>query len=162
MIRTIESLLERFERGALSRREFVASVVATAAAGARAQEAGTPPAPPARKPIPATGIDHAALRVSDVARSRDFYRDLLGMRVTRDGAQSAFLSMGEPFLALFKAGTGHSKETDPGLDHLSFSVEGWDFEALVADLRARGLEPWTQERRIYFRDPDGIILQLSA
>ena len=83
------------------------------------------------------------------------------MRVTSEGARSAFLSMGEPFLALFATGTGRAQRTEPGLDHLAFSVEGWTLEGMVDHLRARGLEPWTEGQRIYFRDPDGIELQAS-
>ena len=164
MIERVERLVDQFEKGALPRRDFVLGLAAIAAgcsAPARAQESRPPSSRPSVGPLPVRGYSHAALTVSDVARSAAFYRDHLGMRVTGEGARLAFLSMGEPFLALFETGTGRAQRKEPGLDHLAFSVEGWTFEGIAERLRARGLEPWTEGRRIYFRDPDGIVLQLS-
>ncbi len=164
MIESVERLVDQFEKGALPRRDFVLGLAAIAAgcsAPARAQEGSPAPTRPAAGPIPVRAYSHAALSVSDVARSAAFYRDHFGMRVTSEGSQSAFLSMGEPFLALFATGTGRARKKEPGLDHLAFSVEGWTFEGVVERLRARGLETWTEGRRIYFRDPDGIVLQVS-
>ncbi|MGH7150607.1 MAG: VOC family protein, partial [Planctomycetota bacterium] len=101
MIESVERLVAEFERGALPRREFVLGLAALAAgcsAPASAQESRSPSTRPAVGPIPVRGYSHAALAVSDVARSAAFYRDHFGMRVTSEGARSAFLSMGEPFL----------------------------------------------------------------
>ncbi|MCI0585572.1 MAG: VOC family protein [Planctomycetes bacterium] len=165
MIQTLERLVDLFEKGALPRREFVLGIAALGAgcaAPASAQESRPPSTRPGVAPLPVHGYSHAALTVTDVARSAAFYRDHFGMRVTSEGARSAFLSMGEPFLALFEVGTGRAQRKEPGLDHLAFSVEGWTFEGIVERLRGRGLEPWTEGRRIYFRDPDGIVLQLST
>jgi catechol 2,3-dioxygenase-like lactoylglutathione lyase family enzyme len=167
MLQPIETLVDQFQKGRLSRRELVAALGLLAAGGCAAYredgQSGGKALPPgsAPSPISVRGYSHAALKVSSVARSREFYARHFGMRVTSEGASSAFLSMGATFLALFAPGSGHSTSRDPGLDHLAFSVEGWDFDRLVAALRERGLEPWTQDRRIYFRDPDGIILQVS-
>jgi glyoxalase/bleomycin resistance protein/dioxygenase superfamily protein len=99
MIDRVERLVDQFERGALPRREFVlglAALAAGCAAPARAQESRPPSTRPAAGPLPVRGYSHAALSVSDVARSAAFYRDHFGMRVTSEGARSAFLSMGEP------------------------------------------------------------------
>ncbi|HET6204946.1 MAG TPA: VOC family protein [Planctomycetota bacterium] len=164
MFASVERLVEEFERGALSRRDFVvglAAIAAGCAAPAAAQEKAPPSSRPAVGPVPVRGYSHAALTVTDLARSAAFYRDHFGMRVTSEGPRAVFLSMGEPFLTLFAVGSGHSRRNDPGLDHLAFAVEGWTFEGMVERLRARGLEPWTEGGRIYFRDPDGIVLQVS-
>ena len=165
MLESIRVLVDRFAEGRVSRRELVAGLALISAGACRLAAArrggGAPSEQPPPDPIPVRGWSHAALRVTDVARSRDFYREHFGMRLTRESDRSAFLTMGGPFLALFAPGAGRSKESGPGLDHLAFSVEGWNFDALVSTLRKRGLEPWTEEDRIYFRDPDGIILQVS-
>lgn len=158
---TIEAMLGDYERGRLTRRQLVAHLagLAAAAAGlggpaARAQEPGgdAPAAPTFR----ATGVDHVALRVTDVPRSAIFYRRHLGLEPTgRCSPQSCFLDCGPDFLALFAG-------PDPGLDHFSFAVEGYEAGGAVEALDAAGLAPDRRGNRVYFRDPDGIEVQVSA
>ncbi len=80
MTAEIERLVCCFDRGAMSRRELIAGLgalcaVPTAAAGAVVRR--SVPQPGQGAPIPVGGIDHIALRVSDLARSIAFYRDHL-------------------------------------------------------------------------------------
>ena len=131
MTAELEHLVRGFERGAISRRELMAALGALCAAGtarASAQERGS------RAPIPLSGMDHSALRVSDLARSTAFYRDHLGGRIRSRSPSSVFLDVG----------------------HRSVDER-------MGVLRARGLDPVSPagSGRVYFRDPDGIILQLS-
>ena len=157
MISEIDNMVEDFEHGRISRRQLVAGLVASAAAmsglpvlgGARAdaQEAGGT--------FEAKGIDHVALRVTDVARSRDFYVRHLGLEVSRDNSPSScFLDCGPDFLALFRS-------SGPGLDHLSFGIEDYSAGRAVDRLAAAGLRPTRAGNRVYFDDPDGIQLQVS-
>ena len=157
MISEIDKMVEDFEHGRLGRRQLVAALVASAAAmsglptlgGARAgaREAGST--------FAAKGIDHVALRVTDVARSRDFYVEHLGLEVSRDASPSScFLDSGPDFLALFRSSA-------PGLDHFSFGIEDYSADRAVDRLTAAGLQPIRHGNRVYFDDPDGIQLQVS-
>ena len=158
-----EELVARFERGSISRRDLVAGILMLAAARppeAAAAEAG------AARPIQVGGIDHAAFRVSDVERSARFYTELFGATVRSRSSSSVFLDIGSDWVALFARGvasTGYGP-TDPGLDHLSFhSVKARSTEERMGALREHGLDPQSPpgSGRVYFKDPDGVILQLS-
>ena len=77
-----------------------------------------------------TGIDHTVLHVKDVAKSREFYVDVLGMTINHEDATHAFLWCGGgQMVALFQVGEG--TDIKPGDD-----------------------------RCIYFDDPDGHRLQI--
>lgn len=161
-----ESIIDRFERGTLSRRQLVAQLTALGAAAAglprlalgqpAAAAAATPPAAshPAST-FSATGIDHLALSVTDVKRSTAFYQKHLGLRLARDGgAGSAFLSTGgRDFLALFRG-------EQPGLHHFSFSIPNYDVDDASKRIEAAGLKLRRSDNRVYFPDPDGLTVQV--
>jgi metallothiol transferase len=113
-----------------------------------------------------SGIDHVALRVSDVQRSARFYTELFGATVRSQSQASVFLDVGDDWVALFGQGvasTGYGA-TGPGVDHLSFhSVNARSADERMTVLREHGLEPVSPpgSGRVYFKDPDGNILQLS-
>ncbi|MGH9463557.1 MAG: VOC family protein [Vicinamibacteria bacterium] len=146
----IEHTLEEFEKGRLTRREATARVLAFVAAfagignGAR----GNQESPSTFK---ALGLNHIALRVTDIPRSRDFYSRHLGLSVSRESSSSCFLDFGEDFLTLFRS-------SEAGLDHYCYAVEGYDVGSAAEKLRGQGLSGG----RIYFNDPDGLEVQLAA
>jgi catechol-2,3-dioxygenase len=148
-----ESAVTDFVAGRLSRRQLVARLMALGAAAAGAgralaqEGAGSPT-------FTATGVDHIALNVTDIARSRDWYVKHLGLRVMSDGPTSCFLSAGDGFLALFKADA-------PGMHHYSFAIPRYNQQDAAERLRAAGLTPKLRGTRIYFDDPDGIEVQVS-
>lgn len=145
-------ILDRYEAGGLTRRQLVgrlaALVAATGAARAlRAEGAST---------FKAVGLNHIALRVAEVERSRDFYVRRLGLRVAREWLPgSCFLDCGEQFVALFRGDR-------PGLDHYCYSIPDYDQGRAAGRLREVGIEPRLRGGRIYFGDPDGIEVQLAA
>lgn len=161
MQQAMDELVGRFERGALSRRELIAGLLAL---GASTPPAGGSPAAP--RPIEVSGIDHLALRVSDVERSARFYAEHLGAAVRSRSSNSVFMDVGAQWIALFgprAASTGFAP-TPPGLDHVSFrptAVRG--FAERMQALGEHGLDPQSPpgSGRVYFKDPDGVILQLS-
>lgn len=145
----IENLVTDYERGRLSRRELVQGLAALAASTvAFAQEAP-------RTTFQATGLNHIALRVPDLGRSRDFYVKHLGLAVSRESASSCFLTCGDNFVALFRG-------SEPAMDHYCYAVEDYRVEDAEAKLQEQGLEPRVQGQRIYFDDPDGLEVQLAA
>ena len=151
-----ELLVENFERGLLSRRQLASRLMGLGATLALIQEARAGQGEGST--FQATGIDHVALDVTSVPRSRDFYRKHLGLRVVTDGGEdNCFLGAGSGghfFLTLFKGDT-------PGLNHYCYKIEGFDPEEAGEKLKAAGLKPELVERRVYFLDPDGIKAQVD-
>ena len=154
MIEPIETTLDSFERGRISRREaltrLTALMLAIGSAGklAFAEE-------PAGSTFEAKGLDHIALRVTDVSRSRDFYAKHLGLRVTSQSDYNCFMSCGEDFVALFRS-------DKPGLDHYSYAIDDYDPARAVTRLENANLKPRRHENRVYFDDPDGLTVQVSG
>lgn len=148
----IERMVDDFETGRLSRRQLVKHLTAAAAvlaAGARSAGAQGDPT------FQATGVDHLALTVTDIDRSRRFYERHLGLETTSCSASQCFLSCGRDFLALFRG-------SQPGLDHFSFAIEGYRPSDAVSRLEAAGLASRRRGNRVYFDDPDGLEVQVSA
>ena len=165
----VERLVCCFERGSISRRKLIAGLAAlcaTPAAAAGAVLTTSAPQGGQAGPIPVSGVDHIALRVSDLARSTAFYRDHLGGRIRSQSSNSTFLDVGSQWVALFARGavsTGY-EVTRPGVDHISFHAKQHrSLAERMGVLRERGLDPVSPSgsNRVYFRDPDGIVLQLS-
>ena len=115
--------------------------------------------------IQASGIDHIVLHVSDVARARTFYTELLGMTVYRENERQVFLHAGQQGVALFKKQGEVPLATGNDLNHLALNVAEGTYEALKADLEKGGVavsgRPG-EDRCIYFQDPDGHRLQLMV
>lgn len=119
--------------------------------------------------IKTQGMSHVALRVADVARSRNFYTETFGMRVVwQPDEDNAYLSTGPDNLALHhEAGAGPVKRGG-ALDHIGFFVaELKELEESFAWARQRGIpivKPLRQHRdrtwSFYLQDPDGIVIQL--
>lgn len=164
----IDGLVQQFEAGTLSRRQLVRRIGALAAlvtpVGSTLATPGGPGAAPAggrgsgqegASTFQAVGLNHIALSVTDIPRSRDFYVRHLGLTVSRESASSCFLDCGDDFVALFRSG-------QPGLNHYCYAVEDYDVDEAAETLRANDLPPRVSGNRVYFDDPDGIEVQLSA
>lgn len=121
---------------------------------------------------------HIGLNVSDLERSRDFYRAVFGFEVTgeslKEGRRFAFLSNGERLtLTLWEQSAGQFDNGKPGLHHLSFQVDNIEevrqAEQRIRDLGATliydGIVPHSEgagSGGIFFQDPDGIRLEIYA
>jgi catechol 2,3-dioxygenase-like lactoylglutathione lyase family enzyme len=145
----IATLLDRHDSGQVSRRELIQALAALAVAA--------PSASAAESTFKGVGLNHIALRVTEIPRSKAFYQGLLGSPVMTESAGSCFLKLGDEFLALFQGRT-------PGLDHYCFEIENFRPDEVMGRLTAQGLKPRRPSGtdRIYFRDPDGLEVQLSA
>ena len=114
--------------------------------------------------IKTTGIDHVVLWVSDLARSKRFYTDLLGMTVAHETEWQAFLWCGDQQIALFD-GTRRGIDVASGteLNHMALRMEPASYEETKERLEAEGLEVTGRTGDptcAYFDDPDGHRLQL--
>ncbi len=111
--------------------------------------------------IKATGIDHVVLYVRDVDRSRRFYEDLFAMTVDHQSPGHVFLRCGAQLFAIFQAEDDF--ETGFELNHLAFRVEEGTYEDITGELKERGIQVSgrsSDDRCVYFRDPDGYRLQI--
>jgi catechol 2,3-dioxygenase-like lactoylglutathione lyase family enzyme len=152
-----EKLVTDFEQGKLSRRQLAQRLIGLGAALATAEiaYAQEKPAESSAPLFKAKGLDHIALDVIDVPRSRDFYQKHLGMDVVRGDDNALFMGADrEFFLTLFKA-------DKPGLNHYCYGIEGFDTASAVAKLRDAGINPRETSGRVYFPDPDGIEVQIA-
>jgi len=155
MLTQIDELVAAVEEGTISRRCLIARLGALAACMAGAKNEATASQPEAST-FDAVGLNHIALSVSDVGRSRDFYKKHLGLTVMRErDGQNCFMRCGEHFVALFNA-------AEAGLDHYCYTIKEYAPAAVVDKLNAVGLKPRRVENRVYFDDPDGITVQVSA
>ncbi|MCG8404807.1 MAG: VOC family protein [Phycisphaerales bacterium] len=157
MLNEIENMIEGFEQGKMTRRQLVVRVGALMAAVAGMERIASASG---RKPVASTfdavALNHIALDVTDVRRARDFYQKHLGLTVRRDGGdESCFMNCGEHFLALFRNKT-------PGMNHYCYTIKNYDPGRAVDKLKAVGLKPRRTSDRVYFDDPDGITVQVSA
>ncbi len=121
---------------------------------------------------------HVGLNVTELARSVDFYQQVLGLSVLdrSDDADRrfAFLAHGETLvLTLWEQSRGTFDPRAPGLHHLSFQVDSPE-EVLLAEqrLRAMGADfahegvvshgEGAASGGIFFFDPDGTRLEIFA
>ena len=105
--------------------------------------------------------DHVAIRVRDIRRSIEFYRDVLGLAVRR-----ALPDLENPTVVWFPGvqlvQTTAQDAGDPGwrLAHVAFRVS--DTEAAVRALTEKGIQFWPHEpgKPYFFEAPDGTVIEL--
>ncbi len=127
--------------------------------------------------FPADGVELSILLVvSDLARSRSFYRDVLGATVFREyGGTSCVLRFQGSWLLLVtggeptpdKPGVTFAPPTDPARVSHELTIRVPDCRAAHQLLHSRGarfLTPPVEsdwEIRAFFFDPDGHLLEIS-
>jgi catechol 2,3-dioxygenase-like lactoylglutathione lyase family enzyme len=120
-------------------------------------------------------LDHVVVAVSDWERSTAFYRDVLGAEVVElDKGRVAFRFGGQQLNVHGPGSTPAPRAAEPvrpGNSDLCLVFDGTAEEA-VEHLRAHGVEPELGPvdrlgargpgRSVYFRDPDGSLLELIS
>ena len=145
MERTISRILATYEEGKISRRGLIAGLVALAGT-TRSAQAST---------FKGMSLNHVALSVTDIQRSKAFYQKHFGLSVVRESENSCFLDLGPHFLALFRSSAS-------GMNHYCIAIDGYDADVVVETLKSEGLKSRRSGNRVYFHDPDGIAVQVSA
>ena len=110
-----------------------------------------------------TGIDHTVLHVKDVAVSKRFYTEVLGMIVNHESSWQAFLWCGSQQVALFQVGEGVDIKPGDDLNHMALRLDAGTYDEVKAYLEQNGCHVHGRpgdDRCIYFEDPDGHRLQL--
>ena len=127
--------------------------------------------------FPVDGVEMSFLLVvSDLKKSRDFYKDVLGAELFReyDGTTSVFKFQGTWIILTTE---GELTEDKPGVKfrslkdkeniHFEFTMRVPDCMNAYEVLKDRGADFLTPpvknggETRAFFRDPDGYLLEIS-
>ena len=152
----------------LRRRDFLGGL------GALALAPNAVAAMAARSPISVTAINHAKIRVTDPARSLEWYQSLFGLPIVARQGTTVILRIGEgpQFLAI----DGESSRK-PGIVHMGLSVDSFDANQVLQTLKTNdqlgpikarihtrgpelgGAPSGTPE--LFLEDPDGITVQLQ-
>jgi glyoxylase I family protein len=125
-------------------------------------------------------IDHLVLRVRDVDAMIRFYGEALGCPVHRIDEKIGLVQLraGRSLIDLVPVDSdiGRAGGAPPGrdghnMDHFCLRVDPWDAEAILAHLRAYGVEPGPVTDRfgaegrgpsIYLSDPEGNTVELKG
>ncbi|MEQ9410910.1 MAG: VOC family protein [Fuerstiella sp.] len=128
--------------------------------------------------IPITGLFETHLTVENLQRSIEFYGDVLRLPLERrfDDRRCAFFRVGpeqDSMLGLWKVGSGPQRMQLP----TAFRVDVADLFNACTLLQQAGIEPldfsgnatsepavlcWMPAAAVYFRDPDGHLLEYLA
>jgi catechol 2,3-dioxygenase-like lactoylglutathione lyase family enzyme len=156
MEQLIAKMLEDFETGRINRRQLIQSLAAAASfAGASA-----PATASSGKGFHAVSVNHISYQVADYARTRDFYADLLGMKVAHDTGKECYLVFGDTHLI---PRHGRSAGSTPRIDHVAYTIGDWDRKTVESELKRRGLNPQPDEQTsFHIKDPDGFDLQICS
>lgn len=109
-------------------------------------------------------LNHLTLAVSDLARSVDFYHQLLGLKLHARWDNGAYLTCGELWLCLsVDAQRQYVPPAQSDYTHYAFSVDERDFVHFVTRLEQAGVVSWKVNKSEgdswYFLDPDGHKLE---
>ena len=118
-------------------------------------------------------LHHVSLSVTDLARAKDFYGGVLGLREAYRpdlGFAGAWYELGDGMLHLIVHPPTRTLRGTRDIDGRDghFAMRVSDYDDAVAHLRRHGIEimerrqnvtPWDQ---IYFTDPDGNVIELNV
>lgn len=131
-------------------------------------------------PFTIRDIDHVVLRIRDLERSLAFYCAVLGCSIEKRQEKIGLIQLraGRCLIDLVpldgklgRAGGAAPAKEGRNVDHFCLRVDPFDGDAIIAHLRAQGLEPGPVESRygaegegpsIYVTDPDGNFVELKG
>ena len=148
----ISNLLDRFERGALTRRGLIQGLAMLTAASSTESNAQVPDLG-----IKAAKIDHVSIQVSDLPRSVAFYEKMFGLTVVSEDKPNEIvrLGVGKALVSL------HHKSPTGVVDHFAIGVEKFNRESVTRELKERGANPEDNlDAGYHILDPEGIGVQI--
>ena len=170
MTSTFEQLLTAYERGTVTRRQFLAAAAPLGLAGTAAvQQPSSQPA--------SVHLNHVNLRIASVQRSAEFYQKFLGLSLkptktyhVLDCGNGTFMSLQTKaeidlemsFRKSPSAGPSAQTPTMPSgiLEHFCLEVDNFDSQRTLQVLKAAGFEGQMARGSLLTADPDGILLQI--
>ena len=120
-------------------------------------------AKPSGRAFKATAFSHIVQGVRNVEETRDFYRELFGMRLVYEKQGDdprAMLRFGNDTLVLVKSarpgGTAH-------VDHFALEIENYDRTRVESELRRRGYTPQSESPLAWtILDPEGTRIEIAG
>ena len=164
MERFIADLVENFEAGKVDRREFCKTVALAATVYAAGDAANAQ----ATRGFKVLGVNHISYTCPDYTRARDFQINVFGLENTpgHDTGKRANLMFGpEPGkggnFAVVRTGetTSAARAT---VDHICYTISGWDDARVRAALRAKGLSPTGRDGSLHVYDPFDYDVQIAS
>ncbi len=117
------------------------------------------------------GLTHFTIPVTDLARSKAFYVDMLGFKFDRQNAHMVFCSCEDDFFVL----TLSENPIDPNQGdkhdiHTAFYVDADEYDRAIDYLKENNVRIFLDEERhgdatftgrsLYFHDPDRNVIEL--
>jgi catechol 2,3-dioxygenase-like lactoylglutathione lyase family enzyme len=159
----VDRLLAAYERGRLTRRQYLYALAAllagTPAAGGQAS--ATPLGRRARN------INHVSVGVSDLKRAAAFYQklgvsgELRPIIPPKPGTGEVRYGIDIADGVTISLGDTTDKNQLGKISHFCIGIEGFDYKRDMAALRAAGLEVRESSNSFFLRDPDGNSVQVS-
>jgi catechol 2,3-dioxygenase-like lactoylglutathione lyase family enzyme len=144
--------VNRFERGALTRRELVQGLTTLAAASAQVASAQT-----SDSAIKGAKIDHVSIQVSDLPRSIAFYQKMFGLTILSEDKPNEIVRLGAGKVLV----SLHHKRPTGVVDHFAIGVEKFDKDLVTRELKARGASPEDNlDAGFHIVDPEGLSVQI--
>ncbi len=109
------------------------------------------------------GINHITFAVSNLERSLEFYKELLGLQLVARWPDGAYLKAGDTWVALNLDPECRS-EPSPDYTHIAFNVNPETFLHIKERLEKSNVQVFQENKSagesFYFLDPDGHKLEL--
>lgn len=168
MHQAIDTLLQRFQRGQMTRREVGTALGALVVAAGGGQAAAQQPSPAAA----VRSLNHVSISVADIKRSVDFYQSLFGLRMkSEQGTATNVTAGGDGTVVNLATGAGpefigiYQGKPTGQIGHFCLGVQNFDAERVLADLKGRGVNASMrtrgQSKEIFITDPDNVSVQLT-
>jgi catechol 2,3-dioxygenase-like lactoylglutathione lyase family enzyme len=125
---------------------------------------------PSGKGFVATSFSHIVLNVpvADIPKEREFYTNLLGMKVIYDQPADAAKKQNPQVFMRFGRNTLYLRPTakpddKPYSNHFAFVVDNYDQNKVEAELKRRGLDPKPDSKLGWtIADPDGFRMEVAG
>lgn len=114
---------------------------------------------------------HYVVRVSDKAKSIEWYEKVLGMKVVHENPMIAFMTYDDEHHRLAMVQVGDDEEMNkkaPGLDHVAYTLASLgDLLSTYKRLKGEGILPaWPINHGLttsmYYEDPDGMRVEFQV
>jgi catechol 2,3-dioxygenase-like lactoylglutathione lyase family enzyme len=119
---------------------------------------------PSGRGFKAVAFSHIIECVRNVDETRDFYRDLFGMRevsgMPGERSPNRALRFGNNTLVLMQS---RRPDGSAYVDHFALEVEGYDMARVESELRRRGYTPQAESATAWsIQDPDGMRVDVAG
>jgi catechol 2,3-dioxygenase-like lactoylglutathione lyase family enzyme len=153
----ISDLLNRFEKGALTRRGLIQGLTMLTAASATESSAQVASPSQIGAGIKAAKIDHVSIQVADLPRSLEFYQKMFGLTVLSEDKPNEIVRLGAGKVLV----SLHHKRPTGLVDHFAIGVEKFDKDLVTRELKTRGANPEDNlDAGFHIIDPEGISVQI--